>query len=291
MRLSIITINRNNSAGLGKTLDSISSQTCSDFEHVIIDGASTDDSVEVIKRYVEKTQLSTLKTPHLVKWVSEPDNGIYNAMNKGIKMAEGEYSMILNSGDCLPDGHVLERMLQALDENDSPDFLFGNMIKIWPDGRRYKPKNGGKDEYTMFDLYYGPIDHDGAMVRRDLYGRLGFYDESLKICADWKWIINAVVFNGVKPKYTDVDAILFDMTGVSENNGMQKELIRKEKRRIFEGFLPPAVLADYEKYANDITMMKRIHGSKIAYKLVRFIERCLFKSERRRNRRKFYIDR
>ena len=286
MNLSIITINRNNSAGLEKTLKSVASQTCNDFEHIIIDGASTDDSVDVIKKY--ESSLSTLKTSHLIKWVSEPDKGIYNAMNKGIKMAEGEYVQILNSGDCLANDNVVEKMSQALKDNDNPDFLFGNMIKVWPDGLKYKPEYNKRSDYTMFDFYFGPLDHDGAYIKRNLYEKLGFYDESLKICADWKWIINAVVFNGVKPVHADVDTILFDMTGVSENNGRQKELINKEKRLILEDFLHPKVLADYDLYASDIMMMRRIHGSKIAYKLVWFIERCLFKSEQKRNKRKFF---
>lgn len=286
MNLSIITINRNNSAGLEKTLKSVASQTCNDFEHIIIDGASTDDSVNVIKKY--ESSLSTLKITHSVKWVSEPDKGIYNAMNKGIKMAEGVYVQILNSGDCLANDNVVEKMSKALKDNDNPDFLFGNMIKVWPDGLKYKPEYNKRSDYTMFDFYFGPLDHDGAYIKRNLYEKLGFYDESLKICADWKWIINAVVFNGVKPVHADVDTILFDMTGVSENNGRQKELINKEKRLILEDFLHPKVLADYDLYANDIMMMRRIHGSKIAYKLVWFIERCLFKSEQKRNKRKFF---
>jgi len=288
MKLSIITINRNNAAGLEKTLNSVLSQTGKDFEHVIIDGASTDGSVEIIKKYVDKTQLSTLKTTHSVKWISEPDGGIYNAMNKGIRMAEGEYVQVLNSGDSLAGDWVVERMFQALIDNDNPDFLFGNMIKIWPNGLKYKTEHCKRCDYTLFDFYFGPLDHDGAYIKRSLYDKVGFYDESLKICADWKWIINAVAFNGLKPVNTNVDVILFDMTGVSENDGRQKELIDKEKRLIWESILPPSVLADYDKYAFDILMMRRIHGSKIAFKLVRFIERCLFKIEERRNKRKLY---
>ena len=102
MKLSIITINRNNAAGLEKTMKSVAAQTFKEFEYIIVDGASRDDSVEMIKRYQsEFTQL---------KWVSEPDSGIYNAMNKGIQMASGDYIQILNSGDCLAADDVTERM-------------------------------------------------------------------------------------------------------------------------------------------------------------------------------------
>ena len=93
MKLSIITINRNNAKGLEKTIQSVASQTFKDFEYVIIDGASTDDSVDVIKKYEASFAY--------LKWVSEPDKGIYNAMNKGICRSSGEYVMILNSGDII----------------------------------------------------------------------------------------------------------------------------------------------------------------------------------------------
>ena len=106
MLLSIITINRNNVEGLEKTLKSLASQTFRDFEYVVIDGASTDNSVEVIKKY--ETQFAHLK------WVSEPDTGIYNAMNKGIRMAEVEYIQILNSADILASDDVIEKMTDAL---------------------------------------------------------------------------------------------------------------------------------------------------------------------------------
>ena len=89
MKLSIITINRNNAAGLRRTIESVVSQTYTEFEYIIIDGASTDESVDVIKEYADK----------ITFWVSEPDNGIYNAMNKGILKAKGEYLLFLNSGD------------------------------------------------------------------------------------------------------------------------------------------------------------------------------------------------
>ncbi|MBQ7550846.1 MAG: glycosyltransferase [Bacteroidales bacterium] len=106
MKLSIITINRNNAAGLEKTMQSVAAQTFKEFEYIVVDGASTDESVEVIKKY--EPQFAHLK------WVSEPDSGIYNAMNKGLCMASGEYIQILNSADCLAAYNVVEKMLVAL---------------------------------------------------------------------------------------------------------------------------------------------------------------------------------
>ena len=111
MKLSIITINRNNAAGLEKTMQSVASQTFKEFEYIIVDGASTDGSVDVIKKY--DSQFAHLK------WVSEPDSGIYNAMNKGIRMATGDYIQILNSADILAAPNVTERMIIALKESEN----------------------------------------------------------------------------------------------------------------------------------------------------------------------------
>ena len=112
MKLSIITINYNNSEGLRKTLASVASQTYANIEHIIVDGASTDGSVDVIKEYENQLNI-THSTIHLL-WSSEPDNGIYNAMNRGIRKATGEYCQFLNSGDMLAAPDVTERMMAAL---------------------------------------------------------------------------------------------------------------------------------------------------------------------------------
>jgi glycosyltransferase involved in cell wall biosynthesis len=125
MTLSIITINYNNAQGLLKTLNSVLAQTCTDFEHIIVDGASTDNAVEIIQQYEKDATARGIK----VVWVSEKDKGIYNAMNKGIKMASGECIQILNSGDCLAADTVVADMFSALKEKEYPEILYGNMLK------------------------------------------------------------------------------------------------------------------------------------------------------------------
>ena len=114
MKLSIITVNLNNRDGLQKTIDSVVSQTFKDYEWIVIDGGSTDGSKELIEQYAD----------HFTDWVSEPDKGIYNAMNKGIGMASGEYIQFLNSGDSLVSGHVVDQMSEALVNNGFPPLLY-----------------------------------------------------------------------------------------------------------------------------------------------------------------------
>ena len=270
MLFSIITINRNNSAGLRQTMESVVAQQNCDMEYVVVDGASTDGSVDVIKQHSSLPRL---------KWVSEPDSGIYNAMNKGISMAEGDYIVFVNSGDTLVSPSVMQRLSQALAETGRPAILYGNIIKVWPDGRKVKGK-GRRDPFTMFSFYRGTLDHPGTCIRRDLYDTYGMMDETMKICSDWAWFMKAIVFGEEKPVYADIDTVYFDMTGISESSGKVRERLRNERRSVLKKSLPPLVLADYERYADDIVMINRLHRHPWAFKLVRFIERVLFKIER-----------
>lgn len=274
MMLSIVTINRNNAIGLEKTMRSVAAQTCKEFEYIVIDGASTDDSVAIIKKYEGEFA-------HL-KWVSEPDSGIYNAMNKGLRMTSGDYIQILNSGDCLAAPDVTERMLLALEKTDKPSILYGNMVKCFPDGRRWIDKSFEGREITMLDMYTGTLNHDPVYIRRDMFEKYGYYDESLKIVSDWKWYMQAIILGGEKPQYTDIDVTLFDMSGISETN---KDLDRMERKQVLEQLFPKAVLADYERYAFPMEQIKRLQRYPWAYKLMWLMERCLFKLEKAKRKK------
>ena len=275
MKLSIITINRNNEVGLEKTLQSVAAQTYKEFEYIIVDGASTDGSVEVIKKY--ESQFAHLK------WVSEADPGIYNAMNKGLRMASGDYVQILNSADTLAAPEVTEQMLDALEKSGNPSILYGNMIKCFPNGQKLIDKSFSGREITMLGMYTGTLNHDPAYIRRDLFEKYGYYDESLRIVSDWKWYLQAIILGDEKPQYVDLDVTLFDMTGISETN---KELDKAERHQVMEQLFPKAVLADYEKYAFPMEQIQRLKRHPWAYKMVWFLERSLFKLEKTKRKRK-----
>lgn len=281
MILSIITINRNNVSGLEKTMRSVLAQTFKEFEYVVIDGASTDGSVDVIKSL-------ELQYEGRLKWVSESDSGIYNAMNKGIRLATGDYIQILNSGDILADSTVTDKMINALRQAIYPDILYGNMIKVWLDGRKFKDTCGGKKGLSMIDFYRGTLNHNCAYIRRSLFDKFGLYDENLKICSDWEWYLKAIPFGGIKPVYVDIDVTHFDMTGISESGEESKRVIRAERRKILEELIPDSILKDYDKYSFDIEQMSRLHRYPLIYKFVWFIERCLFKIEKWKRKRCFY---
>ena len=360
MKLSIVTINYNNAEGLRKTLASVASQTYADIEHVIVDGGSTDGSVEIIREYARTNGAhagSPTNNCHQIHWLSEPDNGIYHAMNKGIEIALGQrivnddhtsspitnsqspiastsYIQILNSGDILAADDVTERMFKAMENwqlaignrqwemgdetnhqypisniqspianrqypiansqspisnhqypisnSQSPIAIFyGNMIKEWPDGRRVKDTCGGGD-YTPESFYYfyrGTLNHDCAYIRKDLFEKYGLYNEQMKICSDWEWYVRAIVLGGEKTVYTNIDVTVFDMTGVSESDGKNRELIKKERRDYLESILPAAVLRDYDMLSLPIEQYRRLKKYHL-WGIVYFVERILFKLEK-----------
>lgn len=283
MRLSIITINYNDAEGLRKTLASVVSQTYRNIEHVIVDGGSTDGSVEVIQNYVRQiddrcidNRLTSNRGKISVIWSSEPDKGIYNAINKGIQRATGNYVQILNSGDLLISDDIIERMMTILKEHGYPEMLYGNAVSVYQDRRL--SSHGPGIEYSLRQLYTGTYPHDSTFFKRDLFleDRYGLYDENLKIVSDWKWYLQAVGLGYVHPVYVDVDVTLFNLNGISSTN---LELDQKERKAVLKEVLPPAILEDFEKYALPISQYRRLKKYHL-WGLVHLLERILFKLEK-----------
>ena len=158
MKLSIITINWNNADGLQKTIQSVVSQTFQDFEYVIIDGSSKDRSVEIIQHFAKQFPIN---------WVSEPDKGIYNAMNKGIILASGEYLHFLNSGDTLFDNQVVEKMVAQLEANNQPDILIGRLHKHMLDGTIFP--NPINTNFSFLRFYFNSINHPATYIKKELF--------------------------------------------------------------------------------------------------------------------------
>ena len=276
MTLSIITINRNNASGLEKTMRSVSSQTSKDIEYIIIDGNSTDRSVDVICSFENRFD-------GRLKWISEADKGIYNAMNKGIGMASGDYLQFLNSGDCLVSNDVTELMLGALKTNGLPSIQYGNMLKEMPNGKLLRDRGFAGRDISFLGFYLGTLNHSPSLIKRGLFDEYGLYDEDLRIVSDWKWFLQAIILGREKPIYVDIDVTLFDMNGISETN---KTLDNAERKQVLNELFPPAILEDYEQWSFFIDQMKRLNRHPWAYRIIWLIERSLFKIEKRQNKRK-----
>lgn len=172
MKLSIITINYNNLGGLVSTYDSVVSQSCKDFEWIIIDGGSTDGSKEFIERHQDK----------FTYWCSEQDKGVYDAMNKGIAKTHGEYLNFMNSGDCFYDNYTIENVFS---HEMSADLIYGDWIKVYPDHE--EKRQVPKDNFNL-TVFFENECHQAMFIKSELLKVRG-YDVNFPIWADWKrWI-------------------------------------------------------------------------------------------------------
>ena len=220
MKLSIITINRNNAEGLRKTMESVLSQTCRDFEYIIVDGASTDGSVAVIKE-LTRERVNELKN---FTWISEPDTGIYNAMNKGIKKAKGEYLLFLNSGDFLISPDVLERVFVS---NPSADILCAHC---------HMSRNGNVEstimmpqEITFALIYYYGIPHQSTFIKRVLFDKYGLYREDFKYNSDIAFWYKAIIDNHASTQTIDVVTTDYNLEGISSKECNSAQYIHEKE--------------------------------------------------------------
>ncbi len=214
MRLSIITICYNNKAGFEKTANSIIKQTHKHFEWIIIDGASSDGTVDSIKDAV--SNLSSLGSFSEVQWISESDTGIYNAMNKGIQKSHGEYLLFMNSGDCLYDEFVLEKALPLL---RGQDIYVGDIVNDMGDKQiLYKFPRELTSETILYQMVFNYIPHQSSFIRRGLFERYGLYREDLKIASDGYFFYKSVVLGGATMECIPITIALFDYTGISSVN-------------------------------------------------------------------------
>ena len=179
-QLSIITINYNNALGLEKTMQSVNNQTWNAFEHIIVDGNSTDDSLEVIKSFNYNN----------LKYISEPDLGIYNAMNKGIEKATGKYLLFLNSGDLLENEKTLENVHHYFESDCS--ILAGNIIFEEDAKSRLREH---PEVITFSYLVGNAISHPSTFINGDLFSKYGNYDESFKVVSDWAFFVKVLGLN------------------------------------------------------------------------------------------------
>lgn len=201
--LSIVTVNFNNKNGLINTIQSIKSQTYTDYEHIIIDANSTDGSKEVILKYSQDS-------PYLKYWVSEPDNGIYDGMNKGIEQAEGEYIYFLNSGDTLSNSNVLSSI-----PFDETKYICGNMKIIHSETNCEIVIPPSEIDGPFLLKNYLP--HPASFIHRSLF-EIQRYNTDYKIISDWIHMVVNIVLKECSYKHINLLVSDFDSTGISSSN-------------------------------------------------------------------------
>lgn len=178
--ISVITITYNASETLPLTMESVAEQTFKDFEHVVIDGASTDDTIAIARK---------MGTP-LLRIISEPDHGLYDAMNKGIKIARGRYLLFLNSGDKFHATDTLQAYADAI-ERKNPDIIYGDTDIVDIEGKRLGPRHLSAPTILTVDSFSQGmlICHQAFMVRKDI---APLYDTDFRFSADYDWCIRCI---------------------------------------------------------------------------------------------------
>lgn len=230
MKLSIITVCRNNIEGLKRTYRSVVDQTArKDFEWIIIDGASTDGTAEWLAAH----------DSDIDRWVSEPDTGIYNAMNKGVRLASGDYCLFINSGDELHNHKSIEKSLPHLKDTS----IISGAMEC--EGKLTPPVKIIQNTFAIF--FKDSICHPATFIKKSLLIKHP-YDESLKIISDWKFWIETLIFDNDTYKTIPVVVAKFEVGGISCSNTKEGEI---EREKVLHDLIPARILEDYSRIFNN----------------------------------------
>lgn len=236
VKLSIITINYNNEIGLEKTILSVISQTYQDFEYIIIDGKSTDGSTALIEKYQSRISY----------WKSESDSGVYNAMNKGIAVAKGDFLLFLNSGDLFYDSNVLDTVLPNL--NSSTSIFYGDAVFVKGTTEKLV-KFPKKLNFSFF--FDDSLCHQATFLNKGLFLENN-YNENFKIVSDWEFNIKNICLFNVRYQHLNEIICYYDFDGISST---QKKLEHHERYEVFDNY--------FSAYLEDYKMLKIVSDKRI----------------------------
>ncbi|GAB3961648.1 glycosyltransferase family 2 protein [Spirosoma harenae] len=256
-QLSIITINLNNDSGLKKTIESVICQSFIQFEFIIIDGGSTDNSLHILDQYADK----------ITYWISEADNGIYHAMNKGIRHAKGNYCLFLNSGDWLVSYNTLENVFAT---KPTADIISGNIYYYDNENGQVKWLVRSPEKITAKDFFFNTLPHQATFIKKSLFDTISLYNENLKIASDWLFFLEAIlVRNSSYFHYQDAVAY-FNMDGISCDPATNM-LPRQEQLSVLREKYP-LFLSDYERF-DKLERQSQHWLESREYKVYKFLER------------------
>jgi glycosyltransferase involved in cell wall biosynthesis len=219
-KVSIITVNLNNHEGLVKTFQSVITQDYPDFEYIIIDGDSQDDSGRFLQENSSK----------IAFWVSEKDQGVYDGMNKAILKAKGSYLLFLNSGDHFSGPSVISTLIK---NSSGEDLIFGN-IRIQDGENSWIKKYPFKLNFRYF--YFESLPHPACLISKKLFDRVGLYDTDLRIASDWKFFLLAISKQNATYKYVNEEISTFYFDGLSSQKSNSMKLIEERKMTLEKYF-------------------------------------------------------
>ena len=249
-KITIITVVYNDCMGLEMTANSVISQTSlSNIEWIVIDANSQDGTKTVIEKYKEYTSYA----------ISEPDNGIYDGMNKGIRLANGEYTIFMNSGDTFADNDVIKNALEFMSANKA-DYISGNTFHTIDNkitGKHIAPKN-----ISASFFFTDALCHQSTFIRTKRLKECGGYDCEYKITADAKFFFEDIVLRNAKYLNIDLFVSRYDIKGISGSNPSK---VQQEKMLFLSRLLPPLVKEDLQRLALGRTSIERI-SSRLKHK-------------------------
>lgn len=213
MKMSIVTINYNNADGLLDTLKSLEdAKDYKKIQHVIIDGNSKDRSKKIVKEFA--------KNKTWIKSFFENDTGIYNAMNKGVEISDGEYIGFLNSGDCLYDKSTISLLLKFIDNNPNANGFYGDLEMINDNKKIKRSWKAGHNALWKYPLGWMPP-HPMTLIQKKLINESSGFDEKLKIAADYDLMLRIFFFKKKMPIYVNKVLVQMKLGGVSNNSFTQ----------------------------------------------------------------------
>ncbi|WP_061235566.1 glycosyltransferase family 2 protein [Leptospira weilii] len=255
-KISIVTINLNNLEGLRRTLESVRFQTYVNYELIIIDGGSTDGSLDCLKSNQDLIR----------KFISEKDEGIYNAQNKGVTLAKGEYLVFLNAGDVFLEKNVLYEISKFLEQGI--DLVYGDILIYLEDGRIVERKYPDKLDYFYWSVK--SLCHQAVFIRKDLFDLYGYYNEEYSFAADFEFFHRFWFKKNIKIKHAPVFVTLYDLNGVSAQLKNRKR-IADEYRKIKRKYFP---MWAYIVYRVNSYLLEKLANTVIwdlAFKIYRFV--------------------
>jgi len=225
MKVTIITVAYNSAETLERAMSSVLRQTYHDIEYIIVDGLSTDGTTDLI-RSIEPQFDGRLR------WISEKDKGIYDAMNKGVRMATGDIVGILNSDDFLTSDDVIERMVNEFKQDDKLELVYGNVHFVKPQNLKKNIRNYTGRFFKPWMIRFGFFPpHPSIYVKRELYENFGLYNADLRIAADFEFFANLAHNHHVSMKYLNMDFVTMLVGGESTKSWKQRELGTVEDMR------------------------------------------------------------
>lgn len=226
MKLSIVTVSYNSAATIRDTFDSLLAQICKDYEYIVVDGLSTDGTVDIIKEYEPKFN-------GRMRWISEKDSGLYDAMNKGIKMASGDVVGILNSDDFFTDNETLDTIKHAFEQNQ-PDAIYADVCYVKKDNIEIVDRYYSSKNFKRSKMRIGLIPaHPTFYAKRELFDRFGYYRTDYKIAADFDLLLRFIFVNNIKTYYIEKNLVTMRSGGVSNRSLKVHYRIMKEHLRSF----------------------------------------------------------